>query len=134
VENLGNAPNHNLIGHNDSAASEPDITAPTAEVAGPPLQRLSPSPYRSLGGYLNYEGWSEQHRFLELDEALRRNASENATARTRPIRGAQKDSSHSADAAPSEGTAFNNGTLSSRRAFEMPGTAPEPAAREAESA
>jgi hypothetical protein len=37
----------------------------------PLLARLPPSPFRSLGGYFNYEGWPDQQRFMELDEALR---------------------------------------------------------------
>lgn len=35
------------------------------------LRRLPPGPYRSLGKYLNYEGWPECQRFLELDDAIR---------------------------------------------------------------
>jgi hypothetical protein len=40
--------------------------------AEPPstLVRLPHLPWRSLGGYLNYEEWPERERFLELDQAL----------------------------------------------------------------
>jgi len=34
------------------------------------LVRLAPGPWISLGGYLNYEGWTERERFLELDAAI----------------------------------------------------------------
>jgi hypothetical protein len=50
---------------------------PATGYAVPPLVKLPPSPFRSLGGYLSYEGWPDQQRFMELDEALRRKAREN---------------------------------------------------------
>ena len=52
-----------------------ELDAPVYAV--PPLVRLPPSPFRSLGGYFSYEGWPDQERFMELDEALRRRAREN---------------------------------------------------------
>jgi len=45
---------------------------PDANYDAVPRQRLPPSPYRSLGGYLNYAGWSERERFMELDRAIQR--------------------------------------------------------------
>lgn len=39
-----------------------------------PLQKLPPSPTRSLGGYLDYDGWRDCERFIELDAALLRRA------------------------------------------------------------
>jgi hypothetical protein len=41
------------------------------------LRALPPGPTRSLGGYLDYSGWPDQQRFLELDMALQRQAQEN---------------------------------------------------------
>jgi hypothetical protein len=38
--------------------------------AAPPLQRLPPDPYRSLGGFLNYAGWPDCERMMELDGAI----------------------------------------------------------------
>ena len=35
-----------------------------------PLVRLAPGPWVSLGGDLNYEGWKERERFVELDCAI----------------------------------------------------------------
>jgi hypothetical protein len=57
---------------------ESDFAPPAADYAPPPLVKLPPSPFRSLGGYFNYEGWPDQQRFMELDEALRHRARENA--------------------------------------------------------
>lgn len=37
----------------------------------PPLVKLPPCPWRSLGGYLNYENWPERERFAELDLAIK---------------------------------------------------------------
>ena len=56
---------------------EPEFVSPVADDASPTLVRLPPSPFRSLGGYFSYEGWPDQQRFMELDEALRRKAYEN---------------------------------------------------------
>jgi hypothetical protein len=36
----------------------------------PKLQKLSPSPCRSLGGYLDYSEWNDRTRFMELDSAI----------------------------------------------------------------
>ena len=36
--------------------------------------------FRSLGGYLNYEGWPECHRFMELDRVIRLETDEGAAA------------------------------------------------------
>ena len=35
------------------------------------LRRLPPGPFRSLGEYLDYSGWPDRERFLELDRALK---------------------------------------------------------------
>ena len=53
------------------------FASPVADDSSAPLARLPPSPFRSFGGYFSYEGWSDQQRFMELDEALRRKACEN---------------------------------------------------------
>jgi hypothetical protein len=37
----------------------------------PPLVKLAPAPWRSLGGYLDYTDWPEQERFMELDLAIK---------------------------------------------------------------
>jgi hypothetical protein len=37
-----------------------------------PLQTLPASPWRSVGGYLDYQGWAARDRFLELDKAIAR--------------------------------------------------------------
>ena len=39
--------------------------------------RLPPSPSRSLGGCLDYAGWPDRDRFLELDRVLQNHAQEN---------------------------------------------------------
>ena len=44
--------------------------------AVPRLRKLPPSPSRSLGGYLDYEGWPDRERFMELDRALQHAADE----------------------------------------------------------
>ena len=36
----------------------------------PPLQRLPPSEWRSLGGYFDYSLWADRDRFMELDRAI----------------------------------------------------------------
>ena len=36
----------------------------------PPLQRLPPSEWRSLGGYFDYSLWADRDRFVELDRAI----------------------------------------------------------------
>lgn len=43
-------------------------TVPT-EVRGP-LQKVAESPFRSLGGFLDYSNWADRERFLELDRAI----------------------------------------------------------------
>jgi hypothetical protein len=47
---------------------------PTADVpsfeTGTPLQKLDAGPWRSIGGRLDYSGWSARERFLELDKAI----------------------------------------------------------------
>ena len=37
---------------------------------GPPLEKLPPSPWRSLGGYFDYCYWADRERFMELDRAI----------------------------------------------------------------
>jgi hypothetical protein len=37
-----------------------------------PQEKLAPSPWRSLGGYLDYTGWQDRERFRELDDAIGR--------------------------------------------------------------
>jgi len=56
---------------------ESECGSPVADEAGPPLIKLPPGRFRSVGGYFSYEGWPDQQRFMELDEALRRRAREN---------------------------------------------------------
>jgi len=74
-----NSANDELIEsqHPVCGLDESDFASAVADCAGPPLVRLPPSPFRSLGGYFNYEGWPDQQRFMELDEALRRKAGES---------------------------------------------------------
>jgi hypothetical protein len=47
---------------------------PDASHEALPRRQLPPGPYRSLGGCLDYSGWSERERFIELDRALQRQA------------------------------------------------------------
>jgi hypothetical protein len=60
----------------------PDELSENAELAGERsdsesacragrLARLPHSPFRSAGGYLNYAGWVDCGRFMELDRAIR---------------------------------------------------------------
>jgi hypothetical protein len=35
-----------------------------------PLRKLPPSPWRSLGGYFDYDHWADRERFVELDRAI----------------------------------------------------------------
>jgi hypothetical protein len=35
-----------------------------------PIQKLPPSPWRSLGGYFDYDQWADRERFMELDRAI----------------------------------------------------------------
>ena len=62
--------------HSTCGLDKPEVALAIADYAGPLLVRLPPSPFRSLGGYFNYEGWPDQQRFMELDEALRLKALE----------------------------------------------------------
>jgi hypothetical protein len=41
-----------------------------------PLQRVPESPWRSLGGFLDYSNWHDRERFLELDRAIAQSARE----------------------------------------------------------
>jgi hypothetical protein len=43
-------------------------------VVRPPLVKLPPGPWRSLGGYLDYTDWPERERFAELDLAIKSRA------------------------------------------------------------
>lgn len=38
--------------------------------SSPPIRKLPPSPWRSLGGYFDYSQWSDRERFMELDRAI----------------------------------------------------------------
>ena len=40
-------------------------------------RKLPRGPFRSLGGYLDYAGWPECQRFMELDRAIRHTAQES---------------------------------------------------------
>jgi len=53
-----------------------DCLLPEAVCAVPRLRKLPPGPSRSLGGYLDYEGWPDRERFMELDRALQHAAQE----------------------------------------------------------
>jgi hypothetical protein len=64
-------------GANDEFIASRQCAAAIADDSSLPLVKLQPSPFRSLGGYFSYEGWPDQRRFMELDEALRRKACEN---------------------------------------------------------
>lgn len=60
------------------ARSQDLETRPSREVrahqrpyeSGPPLQKLPPSEWRSLGGYFDYSLWTDRERFMELDRAI----------------------------------------------------------------
>jgi len=41
------------------------------------LEKLPNCPFRSVGGYLNYAGWPDRQRFMELDRAIQLRAREN---------------------------------------------------------
>jgi hypothetical protein len=41
------------------------------------LRKLRPSPFRSIGGYLDYRGWPDCQRFMELDRAIQADAHES---------------------------------------------------------
>ena len=76
LEYRGGTANDEFIGSEISSwrLDESEFMYPAADDARPSLVRLPPSPCRSLGGYFSYEGWPDQQRFIELDEALRREA------------------------------------------------------------
>lgn len=80
VEYRGSSANDEFIDSWDSdcGLAESEFAPPVAGHAGPPLVRLTPSPFRSFGDYFNYEGWPDRQRFMELDEALRRRVRENS--------------------------------------------------------
>lgn len=50
-------------------SQEPRLHQRTYESA-PPLKKLPPSEWRSLGGYFDYEHWADRDRFMELDRAI----------------------------------------------------------------
>jgi hypothetical protein len=79
MEYRGSSANGEFIdsGHSAWRLDESELASPVTDDASLPLVRLPPSPFRSLGGYFSYEGWPDQQRFMELDEALRRKAYEN---------------------------------------------------------
>lgn len=55
------------------ATPGPDIRRQPRPVIRPQYsEKLPPGPWRSLGGFLNYETWEERDRFIELDEVLSR--------------------------------------------------------------
>jgi hypothetical protein len=47
-----------------------DWTPPETDHSVPPLRRLPPGPFRSLGGYFDYAGWADCQRFMELDQTI----------------------------------------------------------------
>lgn len=56
---------------------EPDCAPPPATNHHPlPRRELPPSPYRSLGRCLDYAGWPECERFMELDREIQRQLQE----------------------------------------------------------
>jgi hypothetical protein len=79
MEYRGSSANDEFIdsGHSACRHDESEFASPAADDASFPLVRLPPGPFRSLGGYFSYEGWPDQQRFMELDEALRRKAYED---------------------------------------------------------
>jgi hypothetical protein len=78
VEFRSSSANDGVIHRHSTCGLDKSEVAPAiADYAGPLLVRLPPSPFRSLGGYFNYEGWPDQQRFMELDGALRLKAREN---------------------------------------------------------
>ena len=79
MEYRGSSANDEFIdsGHSACRLDESEFTSPVAGDASFPLVRVPPGPFRSLGGYLNYEEWPDRQRFMELDEALRLKARES---------------------------------------------------------
>ena len=51
-----------------------------SEIVREPLRKLPESPWRSFGGFLNYEQWEERERFLLLDRAIEALKKEDAAA------------------------------------------------------
>ena len=66
--------------HSQNGRVELDCTPPETDHAVPPLRKLPHSPSRSLGGYLDYAGWSDSQRFMELDGAIQRQGRESVYA------------------------------------------------------
>jgi hypothetical protein len=93
-----------LMDSGDSAyeLDESEFVPPVADYTGPRLVRLPPSPFRSLGGYFNYAGWPEQQRFMELDDALRRQSREGTLTEATPIRAKWKGASPSGPLFPQQ--------------------------------
>lgn len=58
----------------DEPSNEPE-TEPVCVVSR--LRKLPASPFRSAGGYLNYAGWPDCQRFMELDRAIQLRAHES---------------------------------------------------------
>ena len=83
--------------HSTCGLDKSEFAPPIADYAGPLLVRLPPSPFRSLGGYFNYEGWPDQQRFMELDEALRLKARESLQIWSKPIPAPRRSDLPSAD-------------------------------------
>jgi hypothetical protein len=54
----------------DLSLEEAFDVAPQELAPRTPLELLPPSPWRSLGGYLDYSSWPDGPRFLELDRAI----------------------------------------------------------------
>ena len=50
--------------------AESDCNLPESVCAVSRLPKMPPDPDRSLGGYLNYSGWPDRERFMELDRAI----------------------------------------------------------------
>jgi hypothetical protein len=65
-------------GGSETGRVESNCGEPATECAGPPLEMLPSNPYRSLGGFLNYAGWPDCDRLMELDRAIQRKAQESA--------------------------------------------------------
>jgi hypothetical protein len=47
------------------------------------LRKQPPGPFRSLGQYLDYEGWPGCQRFLELDQAIQAEAQDDRSHNNR---------------------------------------------------
>ncbi len=53
----------------NDGSEDPERPEPAAAL---PATKLPPGPWRSLGGYMDYSGWADRERFLELDAAIAR--------------------------------------------------------------